>query len=153
MPRPSAKPAFPTQQQVSAGGVVFRRFRGKIQVALICVAPEMRWQLPKGIVDKGETPEVAALREVQEETGLTAEMVEPIETIEYWYVSGKGESRVRYHKFVHFFLMKLVSGRVEDHDHEVAEARWLAINEAMGMLAFKSESEVLKKAAKLTSVL
>lgn len=151
MPRSPAKAALPTKQQVSAGGVVFRRYRGKIQFALICVAPEMRWQLPKGIVDKGETPEIAALREVLEETGLTAEIVEPIETIEYWYVSGKGDSRVRYHKFVHFFLMKFVSGSVDDHDHEVEEARWIAVDKAVDLLAFRSEREVVETAVKLVS--
>jgi len=131
--------------------VVFRRYRGKIQFALISVAPEMRWQLPKGIVDKGETPEIAATREVLEETGLTAEILEPIETIEYWYVSGKGDSRVRFHKFVHFFLMKSISGSVDDHDHEVEEAKWIAADKALSVLAFKSEREVVEKALKLLS--
>jgi len=131
--------------------VVFRRYRGKIQFALISVAPEMRWQLPKGIVDKGETPEIAATREVLEETGLTAEILEPIETIEYWYVSGKGDSRVRFHKFVHFFLMKFISGSVDDHDHEVEEAKWIAADKALSVLAFKSEREVVEKALKLLS--
>lgn len=153
MPRSPAKAVLPTKQQVSAGGVVFRRYRNKIQFALICVAPDMRWQLPKGIVDKGETPELAAIREVSEETGLTAEIIEPIETIEYWYVSGKGDSRVRYHKFVHFFLMQYLSGNVEDHDHEVEEARWIAVDKVVDVLAFKSEREVAEKAIKLVSSL
>ena len=109
----------------------------------------MRWQLPKGIVDKGETPELAAVREVLEETGLAAEIIEPIETIEYWYVSGKGESRIRYHKFVHFFLMQYLSGNVEDHDHEVEEARWMPSDKAIEMLAFESERGVVEKAIKL----
>lgn len=146
---PSAKTAIPTKQQVSAGGVVCRRFRGKVQTALICVPPEMRWQLPKGIVDEGETPELTAVREVQEETGLAAKIIEPIEVIEYWYVSGHDKTRIRYHKFVHFFLMKYLSGSVEDHDHEVSEARWVAIDDTIGMLAFKSEREVAHKASKL----
>ena len=151
MPRSTGKPLIPTKQQVSAGGVVCRRYRGKIRVALISVAPEMRWQLPKGIVDKGETPEAAALREVREETGLAAEIVGPIETIEYWYVSGQGDARIRYHKFVHFFLMKYLSGSVEDHDHEVEEARWVAIDKAIGMLAFGSERAIVEKVAKVSS--
>jgi 8-oxo-dGTP pyrophosphatase MutT (NUDIX family) len=140
---------FPTKQQVSAGGVAYRKSRGHTEVAIIRVAPEDRWQLPKGIVDKGESPEEAALREVREEAGIDAEIVTRIETIEYWYFSGKGGDRVRFHKFVHFFLMKYISGSTDDHDHEVEEARWVRIEEAIDMLAFKSERDVVGKAREL----
>lgn len=146
MPRSAEKTAVPTEQQVSAGGVAYRKLRGKIEIAIIKVAPENRWQLPKGIVDKGESPEEAAVREVREETGIDAEIIDKIETIEYWYFSGKGADRVRYHKYVHFFLMKYLSGNTEDHDHEVEEARWAKIDKAIEMLAFKSERDVVEKA-------
>ena len=140
---------IPTQTQISAGGVVFRLpDEGPTsEVALISVGDPPRWQLPKGLVDSGETPEVAALREVREEAGVEATVIEKIETVEYWYQATDAGKRVRYHKFVHFFLMQYVSGDVANHDHEVNEARWLEIGKAIELIAFKSERAVLEKAA------
>src|SRR4026209_2060490 len=110
---------IPTLTQVSAGGAVIRGGITAPQVALISVGDPPRWQLPKGIVDPGETPEVAAIREVREEAGVEATIAEKIETVEYWYQSTSAGKRTRYHKFVHFFQMDYVSGDVSDHDHEV----------------------------------
>jgi 8-oxo-dGTP pyrophosphatase MutT (NUDIX family) len=136
-----------TMEQISAGGVVFRLGESAAEIAIVRIVPEMRWQLPKGLIDPGETIEQAALREVSEEAGITSELVSPIETIEYWFVADRGGERVRYHKFVHFFLMQYISGDVADHDHEVDEARWVDIETALGMLEFKSERDVVAKAA------
>jgi 8-oxo-dGTP pyrophosphatase MutT (NUDIX family) len=138
--------SFETREQVSAGGVVYRRRGGAVEVALISVGPAGRWQLPKGLVGRRETPEQAALREVREETGLACEVEAPLETVEYWYFSGTGPARVRFHKFVHFYLMRFVGGDVSAHDAEVNEARWVEIGEAAGMLAFKGEREALAQA-------
>ena len=139
---------IPTLEPVSSGGVAFRRGAGgEAEVAVVSTLPTERWQLPKGIVDEGESPEEAALREVREEAGIETELVAPIETIEYWYVGGGGGGRrVRYHKFVHFFLLAYRGGDVSDHDHEVSEARWVGIDEALKMLAFKNERAVMEKA-------
>jgi 8-oxo-dGTP pyrophosphatase MutT (NUDIX family) len=135
-----------TMEQVSAGGVVFRLYDSVTEIVIVRIVPEMRWQLPKGLIDPGETIEQAALREVSEEAGIDAELVSPVETIEYWFVADRGGERVRYHKFVHFFLMRYVSGDVADHDDEVDEARWVDIETALGMLEFKSERDVVIKA-------
>ncbi len=135
-----------TKTQTSAGGVVFRRKDSRVDVALISVGERARWQLPKGLVDKGEQPEEAATREVREETGLETEMVNHIETIEYWYASNERGKRVRFHKFVHFYLFRFVGGSVADHDHEVNEARWFEIGEACERLAFANEQRVVVQA-------
>ena len=132
-----------TRKQVSAGGAALRETDGKLEVALVLMIPEMRWQLPKGIIDPGETPEQAALREVREEAGIECELIEPIETIEYWFVDSRSGTPIRIHKFVHFYLMRYVSGDVADHDHEVAEARWFPVDEAISTLAFDSEKSVV----------
>lgn len=142
-----------TKTQVSAGGVAFRTNGDQTEIALISVGEDGRWQLPKGLVNRDERPEAAALREVREEAGITTDMVEPLETIEYWYVSTNRGQRVRFHKFVHFFLLRYKSGQVTEHDHEVNEARWVEINQAQAMLAFKSEKKVVQQAqAKLAGL-
>ena len=136
-----------TREQVSAGGVVFRRRGASVEVALISVGERSRWQLPKGLIGRDERPEDAALREVREETGLIGELIAPVEVAEHWYVgTARTGERVRFHKFVHFYLMRYVSGDVADHDHEVNEARWFGIEEARAALAFKSERAVLARA-------
>lgn len=138
-----------TKEQVSAGGVVLRRHGGRTEIALISVGDEPRWQLPKGLVDEGETPEAAARREVREETGLEVELIAPVDVIEYWYFSKGGAARVRFHKFVHFYLYRYQAGDVRDHDREVNEARWVEIEAAQEMLAFKGERQIVARARAL----
>lgn len=144
---------FVTKEQTSAGGVAYRRRGRVIEVALISVGEEERWQLPKGLVGRGESPEAAGLREVREETGLACEIVAPLELVEYWYFSKGSARRVRFHKRVHFYLMRYLSGETEEHDDEVNEARWVKAEDAPAMLAFKGErkalSEALEKLEKL----
>lgn len=147
------KPKIPTLEQISAGGVAFRIHNSKTQIAIVAVKPNRRWQLPKGLIDAGESEEQAAVREVREEAGIECQLLEKIETVEYWYFAQNKGERVRYHKFVHFFLLEYAAGDVKDHDREVAEARWISIDEGIEMLAFKSEKDVVKKAAELISKL
>ena len=147
-------PSIPTESQVSAGGVAFRRQGGQIEAALISVGEPERWQLPKGVVRKGETTQAAALREVREETGLETELVELIEQIEYWYYGGGRQGqRVRIHKHVHFYLLCCLGGSLADHDYEVNEARWFEIGQAVAQLAFESEKKVARKAAEIIAAM
>ncbi|HKN65663.1 MAG TPA: NUDIX domain-containing protein [Gemmatimonadaceae bacterium] len=139
---------FPVVRQVSAGGVVYRRAAGRAEVAMVRVGPKRRWQLPKGIVDEGEKPEETAVREVREEAGVNARIVAPLDMIEYWYVGNDRDGRrVRFHKFVHLYLLVYESGDVADHDHEVDEARWVPLADATAMLAFDSERKAMNQAA------
>jgi 8-oxo-dGTP diphosphatase len=138
-----------TESQHSAGGVAFREIDGRLEIAIILTHPERRWQLPKGMIDEGETAEQSALREVREEAGIEAEVIAPLDRTEYWFVAARNGVRSRFHKHVHWFLMKYLSGDVADHDHEVAEARWVGVNEALKMLVFKNEREIVEKAVEM----
>jgi 8-oxo-dGTP pyrophosphatase MutT (NUDIX family) len=138
----------PVRTEISSGGVVYRKRAGRIEMALISVGEPPRWQLPKGLVDRGEKPEETAIREVREETGLEAAIIAPLDRIGYWYQRTENGERVRVRKFVHFYLLRYRSGNVRQHDNEVLEARWVALDDAGSMLAFASEREVVAEAAK-----
>jgi 8-oxo-dGTP pyrophosphatase MutT (NUDIX family) len=135
-----------TKTQVSAGGAAFRKTSRGLEVALVSVGKPPRWQLPKGLIDSGESPEQAAVREVREEAGINATTAQLIEKVEYWYQAKEGNERIRYHKFVNFFLMWYESGDVVHHDNEVNEARWFPVHEAITALAFRSERAVVERA-------
>lgn len=139
----------PVKQQVSAGGVVFRGDKGNVEVVIVSVGGQNRWQLPKGLVDDGENPEITAVREAREEGGVSSEVVQLIETIEYWYAGLDNGIRVRFHKRVHFYLLRYLSGDTKDHDWEVNEARWVPIEDATSQLAFDNERRVMEAAQQL----
>jgi 8-oxo-dGTP pyrophosphatase MutT (NUDIX family) len=134
-----------TRTETSAGCVCFRAAGNSFEVALIRTH-EGRWQLPKGWIEADETPEQAAAREAREEAGVESEIVAPLETITYWYVSNYEAEPARIHKFVHFFLARATGGSVDDHDDEVLEARWFAIDEAERTLSHRDERKVVAKA-------
>ncbi len=140
---------LPVREQVSAGGVVFRRDDDRIDVVIVAVGGNNRWQLPKGLVEKDEKPEIAAVREAREEGGTDSEVVEHIETVEYWYAGLDGGERVRFHKRVHFYLLRYLSGDTSNHDWEVNEARWVPIGDAASQLAFDNERRVVERAQEL----
>jgi 8-oxo-dGTP diphosphatase len=138
-----------TKDQISAGGVAFRQTGSEVQTVIVSVKPSLRWQLPKGIVDPGESPEFTAVREVREEAGVETELIRLIDTVEYWYQRVQYGKRIRFHKFVHFYLLRYTGGDVADHDHEIAESRWMSFDQAIEMLAFRSERGVVEKAQSL----
>jgi 8-oxo-dGTP pyrophosphatase MutT (NUDIX family) len=128
-------------QEFSAGGVVVRRIEGRPFIAVVRVRDQIL-ALPKGHPDGDESPADAARREVREETGVEAELVEKLGDIRYWYL--RGGTRVM--KVVAFFLFSYRSGSVTDHDHEVEEALWIPLEEAPGRLAYKGEREMAESA-------
>jgi 8-oxo-dGTP diphosphatase len=135
--------------EISAGGVIYRRRRDGPQVCLISTQGGKAWQLPKGIIEPGEQPEEAAVREVAEETGLYGELEAKLERIEYWYIADYGPERERVHKLVYFYLFRYIRGSTKDHDSEVDDARWVALNEARRLLSFENERRVLEQAGKI----
>jgi 8-oxo-dGTP pyrophosphatase MutT (NUDIX family) len=102
--------------------------------------------LPKGHPEEGESPVDAALREVREEAGVEARLVEPLGDVRYWYTR---EGR-RIAKVVSFFLLAYVSGAVEDHDSEVEQACWMALEEAARKLTYPGEREMAARALSRT---
>jgi 8-oxo-dGTP pyrophosphatase MutT (NUDIX family) len=130
------------KREFSAGGVVVRSFHGRPFVAVV-KPREGVLALPKGHPDGGESMADAARREVREEAGVEAELVEKLGDIRYWYTL-KGE---RVMKVVSFFLFRYTSGSVDDHDDEVLEARWVPLDEAPGLLAYRGEREMVQTAA------
>ena len=131
----------------SAGGVVHRVVDGRHQVLLVHRRSPRLWALPKGTPDSGETVEETALRETQEETGIVPEIEGRLASIRYAFVRGC----TRFHKTVHFFLMRPVGGAVEQHDAEFDEARWTDLEEALAILTHATERSVVEEAASLLS--
>jgi 8-oxo-dGTP pyrophosphatase MutT (NUDIX family) len=128
-------------REFSAGGVVVRWMQGRPFVVVVRVRDEIL-ALPKGHPDGDEPAAVAARREVREETGVEADLVEKLGDIRYRYARG-GE---RIMKIVSFFLFRYRSGSVADHDHEVEEALWIPLDEAPGRLAYKGERRMAESA-------
>jgi 8-oxo-dGTP pyrophosphatase MutT (NUDIX family) len=136
------------KREFSAGGVLVRSMQGRPWLAAVRPGgkPEGVWALPKGLIDPGEGAQETALREVAEETGLEGEPVAKLGDVRYVY-TWDGE---RIFKVVSFFLVRYRRGRIDDvppaHRHEVEEARWLPLEEAPRLLAYKGEKEMAEKA-------
>ena len=125
----------------SAGGAVVELRDGQPFLAMIATRNRSRWGLPKGAALEQETREDAAIREVLEETGLRAEIVEPLETIEYFFRAGD----TLIHKYVDFFLMAYRGGDLQPQLEEVDDAVWFPLEEALERSSFASEKRMLEK--------
>jgi 8-oxo-dGTP diphosphatase len=123
----------------SSGGVLYRLAQSEPEVAMIATDGGSRWGLPKGHVQRGETAEAAACREVAEETGLNGEIVQHLATIEYWFRAGT----TRVHKYVDLFLLRYIDGDLIPQEAEVDDARWVPLSEALRLASFEREREVL----------
>ncbi|MBI5198336.1 MAG: NUDIX hydrolase [Nitrospirae bacterium] len=138
-----------TERQLSSGGVIFRRRKDRIEVALIATKEGTIWGLPKGLVEPGENIAKTAHREVKEETGLDGRIVKKIDQIEYFYAHKEGRKTTRYFKIVYFFLMEYTGGDVADHDDEVDDCRWFPLETAIETAAYEDEKKILEKAREM----
>ena len=136
-------------REFSAGAVLVRRLRGRWRLAAIRPGgkPGGTWALPKGNIGRGESPEETAVREVTEETGLVGRSVGKLGDVRYVYTRRGGE---RVFKVVSFYLLRYLRGRIDDvapaFRREVAEARWLPLEEAQKLLSYPGEREMAQKA-------
>jgi ADP-ribose pyrophosphatase YjhB (NUDIX family) len=136
---------MPVEKAVSAGGIVYRFGDAGLEVALCGRDSDGIWGLPKGTPDKGESLEETAVREVTEETGLEVRIVGEVGVVEYWFV----REGVRYHKWVHHYLMEATGGDPSLHDQEYDRVEWFPVEAALQTLSFKNESEMVQKARKM----
>ena len=138
------------RRELSAGGVVVRRMRGTWWLAAIRPRRDppskQVWALPKGLIDRGESPAETALREVREETGLRCTLDAKLGDVRYVY-TWEGE---RVFKIVSFFLLRPVGGRIGDlpagMELEVAEARWIPLEGASAVLSYAGERSMADRA-------
>lgn len=130
-------------EDFSAGGVVVDGDRVAVVVPVKRAADGRRvLGLPKGHLDGDETPEEAARREVEEEAGVTGELLGELGEVRYSYERGGR----RVDKRVRFYLFDYRSGDVADHDHEIEDARWMAFEQALRELTYAGEREMVRRA-------
>lgn len=116
-----------------------------VEICLIRPAGRTVWGLPKGGVESGETLPQTALREVAEETGIEGEVDRELGSIDYSFYSREAGSRI--HKTVHYYLMHATGGDTARHDHEVSEARWVPLTEALKLMTYPNEREMVRRGA------
>jgi len=133
------------KRAVSAGGVVYRRAEHGVEIVLCGRTSEGLWALPKGTPDPGESLEETALREVAEETGLQVEIEGRVGSVRYEF-RRRGEA---FDKTVEHFLLRPVGGHLDGHDGEFDAVRWFPVEEALQLLTFENDREIVRKALRL----
>jgi 8-oxo-dGTP pyrophosphatase MutT (NUDIX family) len=136
-----AGPPGPHHEETSAGGLVVD-IAGSARAALIARYDRegrLRWSLPKGHVEGEETIEEAAVREVEEETGIRGRIVVPLGAIDYWFSA----DHRRIHKTVHHHLLLATGGVLSDADLEVAEVAWFPLDQVAARLAHADERRLV----------
>ena len=132
---------LPVVREYSAGGLVFDD-QGRVAIiARHSRSGHLEWCLPKGHIEKGETPQETAVREVHEETGILGEVVDSIATIDYWFT---GTSQ-RVHKLVHHYALRRISGELTvegDPDHEAEDAIWVKFEDLDNVLSYPNERKI-----------
>jgi len=147
-PARSSRPAVPTVEETSAGGIVVDSARVPPSAAIIARVNRLgnvEWCLPKGHLENDETAEEAAVREIAEETGITGRVIDELGTIDYWFsVQGK-----RVHKVVHHYLLEATGGELTiegDPDGEAVDVAWVPMDELATRLAFPNERRIALEA-------
>lgn len=131
-------------EETSAGGLVVDRSTGAPRAALIARHDRrgrLVWSLPKGHLEPGETAEQAAVREVEEETGISSRVLAPLGTIDFWFVA---DGR-RIHKTVHHFLLAATGGELSDEDVEVVDVQWFELPDVSRVLGYADERRLLER--------
>ena len=129
----------------SAGGIIFKKESNHLYILVTQHSGHHGWIFPKGWIDKGEDVETTALREVREEGGVEAKILEELPSVEYFYQNAGNKVK----KKVTYFLMEYVSGDIVDHDWEVEDSEWVPIEKVDKKLSFKSDRQVFQKAKNL----
>ena len=137
------------RREISAGCVVYRLSGNTADVALIQPRDRDAWALPKGVIERGESPEAAAKREAREETGLSGDLIAKIDTIKYSYTAKWETPPVRIFKIVTFYLLRFTEGDPAKHDAEVDRVEWFPIEDAIRHASYMQEKDILRKARTL----
>lgn len=135
-----------SRTEISAGGVVYRKKAETYEVLVSKHSGYHKWVLPKGLVEKGESLEATAVREVAEEVGVKARIIEKIGEPEEYVYTLHGE---RIFKKVYYFLMEYVSGSEAEHDFEMEEVKWTSFSEAIALMGYDGAKRILKQAEKM----
>lgn len=146
-PRPRRR-RVRTVDEYSAGGLVVDLVGDQAHGALIGRLDrhgQLLWSLPKGHIEPGESAEQAAMREIEEETGIVGVVLGELGTIEFWFVA---EGR-RVHKTVRHFLLRATGGELSDADVEVSEVAWVPLSRIRAQLAYPDERSLIDTAGRL----